>query len=89
MEADQVSKFMKGYSSRCVCCNAVLSDNTFSSNRFTKEMDPTCSQCRKIIKMSVNDTSHVSGEQEIWREPMGQFRIDTDSDTESTYQGYN
>ena len=87
---DKLTKFIKGYSSRCICCNKVLSDTTFSLNKFTGEMEPICSHCKWIIKTSqsnfYNDQEEV--ETEVWGKPLGTVTLDDYCDVESVYQGY-
>ena len=89
-DQDKLSKFMKGYSSRCICCNKVLSDSTFSFNKYTGEMEPICSHCNRIIKASTYNFKDDIEElkHDVWGKPLGSIEFDSSVDPESSYQGY-
>lgn len=81
---------MKGYGSRCRCCNKVLSNQTLSINPYTGEFDPLCNTCKSEIRKSniFFYEDKMSLENSVWREKMGSMESSPCRDAEAVYQGF-
>lgn len=80
---------MDGYSSRCVCCNVVLSDQAHTINPYTGLFDPVCNACKSSIRKSniFFEQDKIDLENDVWREPMGSITASDGVDSEFRYSG--